>query len=389
MRYSVERLMAPARDGVLVPVSIVYRKPFVRNGERPLLEYAYGSYGYSIEPTFSSTRISLLDRGIVYAIAHVRGGQEMGRHWYDAGKMKQKMNTFHDFIDVAEFLVRERYTSTDRLAAHGGSAGGLLMGVIANLRPDLFEVIVADDGSGADTRTLLHEIARDYPTALRHVWQEHRGFRVGEARNRAVAAARGDYVIFLDGDMLPQADFVADHLAAARPRCFTQGMRALAGPELTERLLATRTIDVAPFARGLGARRNAWRLSVANLLRRPRAFGRKLPMSCNQGFWRDDLLCVNGFDERMSGWGREDTELALRCYRAGIRRLQLRYAAIAVHLHHRPRGDGNAATPNDSYLAESELSGRVRCELGIDRHLTEFTAPPSDLRAAAERPACA
>jgi oligopeptidase B len=142
--YEVERLMAPARDGTPVPLSLVYRKPLVRDGARPLLLYAYGAYGYTLEPTFSSTRISLLDRGFVYAIAHIRGGQEMGRAWYDDGKMMKKMNTFTDFIDCAEFLVRERYTSRDRLVAHGGSAGGLLMGAVANMRPDLFRAIVAD-----------------------------------------------------------------------------------------------------------------------------------------------------------------------------------------------------------------------------------------------------
>jgi oligopeptidase B len=142
--YQVERLMATARDGTKVPVSLVYRKPFVRDGKRPLLLYAYGSYGSTTEPTFSSNRFSLVDRGFVYAIAHVRGGQEMGRAWYDDGKMMRKMNTFFDFIDCAEFLVREKYTSTDRLAANGGSAGGLLMGAITNLRPDLFHTVVAD-----------------------------------------------------------------------------------------------------------------------------------------------------------------------------------------------------------------------------------------------------
>jgi oligopeptidase B len=142
--YVVERLEATARDGTRVPISLVYRAPFVRDGERPLLLYAYGSYGYTLEPTFSSMRVSLLDRGFAFAIAHVRGGQEMGRAWYDDGKMLCKMNTFTDFIDCAEHLVRERYTSTDRLAANGGSAGGLLMGVVANLRPDLFRTIVAD-----------------------------------------------------------------------------------------------------------------------------------------------------------------------------------------------------------------------------------------------------
>lgn len=143
-RYAVDRVMVPARDGVAVPVSIVYRKPLKRDGSRPLLLYAYGSYGYTLEPTFGSTRISLLDRGVVYAIAHIRGGQEMGRSWYDDGKMMKKMNTFFDFVDCAEYLVRERYTSRDRLIAHGGSAGGLLMGAVANLRPDLFHAIVAD-----------------------------------------------------------------------------------------------------------------------------------------------------------------------------------------------------------------------------------------------------
>ncbi len=142
--YAVERLMAPARDGVRVPISLVYRKPLDRDGKRPLLLYAYGSYGYTMEPTFSTQRISLLDRGFVYALAHIRGGQEMGRGWYDDGKMMKKMNTFTDFIDCAEYLARESYTSVGAITAHGGSAGGLLMGAIANLRPDLWRAVVAD-----------------------------------------------------------------------------------------------------------------------------------------------------------------------------------------------------------------------------------------------------
>jgi oligopeptidase B len=142
--YTVERTYATARDGTRVPVSMVYRKGLVRDGSRPLLLYAYGSYGSTTEPTFSSIRFSLIDRDVTYAIAHIRGGQEMGRQWYDDGKMMKKMNTFTDFIDVADHLVREGYTSRDRLVAHGGSAGGLLMGVIANMRPELFRAIVAD-----------------------------------------------------------------------------------------------------------------------------------------------------------------------------------------------------------------------------------------------------
>jgi len=141
--YVSERVHAPARDGVSVPVSLVYRKGTLINGSAPLLQYAYGSYGYSTEPGFSSSRLSLLDRGFIYAIAHIRGGQEMGRHWYDDGKMLKKMNTFTDFIDVSKFLISQKYTSADKLFAMGGSAGGLLMGAIANLRPDLYRGLVA------------------------------------------------------------------------------------------------------------------------------------------------------------------------------------------------------------------------------------------------------
>jgi oligopeptidase B len=136
--------MAPARDGAQVPVSILLKKGARLDGSSPLLLYAYGSYGATTEATFISNMFSLVDRGVIYAIAHVRGGQEMGRDWYDSGKMMKKKNTFNDFIDVAEYLVRNSYTKPDRLVANGGSAGGLLMGVVANMRPDLFKAIVAD-----------------------------------------------------------------------------------------------------------------------------------------------------------------------------------------------------------------------------------------------------
>jgi oligopeptidase B len=141
-QYDVQRRMAPSRDGVQVPVSILKKKSVA--GPSPLLLYAYGSYGATTEPTFNSNVFSLVDRGMVYAIAHVRGGQEMGRQWYDDGKMMNKKNTFNDFIDVAEYLVKTDYTRPDRLVANGGSAGGLLMGAVANMRPDLFKAIVAD-----------------------------------------------------------------------------------------------------------------------------------------------------------------------------------------------------------------------------------------------------
>ncbi|CAN5485337.1 oligopeptidase B [soil metagenome] len=142
--YQTERVMTTARDGAKVPVSLVYRKDkFKKDGTNPCLLYAYGSYGSSMYATFSSNRLSLLDRGFVYAIAHVRGGQEMGGQWYDDGKMMKKKNTFNDFIDCSEYLVANRYAAKDKLFAYGGSAGGLLMGAITNMRPDLYKGVIA------------------------------------------------------------------------------------------------------------------------------------------------------------------------------------------------------------------------------------------------------
>lgn len=136
--YVTERVYAIAKDGVKVPISIVYKKTTSKDGSAPLLLYGYGSYGASMDATFSSARLSLLDRGFVYAIAHIRGGQEMGRQWYEDGKMMKKKNTFTDFIDCGEFLIKEKYTSKGHLYAAGGSAGGLLMGAVANMAPDLW-----------------------------------------------------------------------------------------------------------------------------------------------------------------------------------------------------------------------------------------------------------
>jgi len=141
--YESKRIWVPARDGVQVPVSLVYKKGTKFDGSVPMLLYAYGSYGFSVDPGFSSGRLSLLDRGFIYAQASIRGGGELGEPWRDAGRMMKKMNTFNDFIDVAEYLEKNKYTSRDRLIIEGGSAGGLLMGAVTNMRPDLFKAVVA------------------------------------------------------------------------------------------------------------------------------------------------------------------------------------------------------------------------------------------------------
>ncbi len=155
--YVTERIYATAKDGTQIPISIVYKKGFVKDGSHPLLEYGYGSYGNSIDASFSSARLSLLDRGFAFAIAHIRGGQEMGRQWYEDGKMMKKKNTFTDFIDCGEFLIQQKYTSKGHLYAQGGSAGGLLMGAVVNMSNELWNGIIAQVPFVDVVNTMLDE----------------------------------------------------------------------------------------------------------------------------------------------------------------------------------------------------------------------------------------
>ena len=155
--YTTERVFATAKDGTKIPISLVYKKGFEKNGKNPVLLYGYGSYGNSMEATFSSARLSLLDRGFAFAIGHIRGGQEMGRQWYEDGKMMKKINTFTDFIDAGEFLVKEKYTSPKHLYAQGGSAGGLLMGAVVNMKPELWNGVIAQVPFVDVVNTMLDE----------------------------------------------------------------------------------------------------------------------------------------------------------------------------------------------------------------------------------------
>jgi oligopeptidase B len=141
--YFEERIWATAKDGTKIPISMVYRKGVNKNGKNPLLLYAYGSYGHSMDATFSSTRLTLLDRGFIFAIAHIRGGEDLGRQWYEDGKLLKKKNTFTDFIECSKYVIEQKYTSPEHLYAEGGSAGGLLMGAIVNMAPELYHGIIA------------------------------------------------------------------------------------------------------------------------------------------------------------------------------------------------------------------------------------------------------
>ncbi|WP_189441836.1 glycosyltransferase family 2 protein [Rhodanobacter panaciterrae] len=242
-----------------------------------------------------------------------------------------------------------------------------------------YEVIVTDDGSQPATRELLERIARDYPVRLVHLWQPDDGARMSRARNRAIAAAQGDYIILLDGDMVAERHFVADHRSFARSGCFVQGSRVLTNAALTRRMLEGGLVMPGFFSRGIERRRHTLRLpALARWYARPGTKRRGIK-SCNMAFWRDDLLRVNGFNEAMTGWGREDTELAARAFHAGLLRRELRFSALATHLYHRTRKH-IVDNPNDRIVDDTRARQLIRCEFGLDQHLSEFATAAVDLR---------
>lgn len=255
----------------------------------------------------------------------------------------------------------------------------VLESVAAQTRlPD--EVLIADDGSGPETAAVIARAGARFPVLLKHVWQEDLGFRAARARNRGIAASKGDYIVLLDGDMLVHPDFIADHLMLAERGFFLQGGRLKANDEESQRLLAGSKPVYAPWVKANfhefdGTKRlYAFRAPLlARWKARSRSGGRV--MSCNTSFWRDDLLRVNGFDERMEGYGAEDRELVVRLENAGLRRRALKWCALAMHLEHRSRAQDDVndpGLPNNRLLQASIEQHLVRCELGIDQHLPEF-----------------
>ncbi len=258
----------------------------------------------------------------------------------------------------------------------------VLRSVAAQTRlPD--DIVVADDGSTAETAQVIERLAGELALPLRHVWQEDHGFRAARCRNRGIAAARGDYVVLIDGDMLLHPAFIADHLALASPGVFLQGGRLKATAAESKRLLRGGRPRFAPWMAGCfhdfdGTRRlyAFHQLALARWKARARNGGRV--MSCNMSFWREDLLRVNGFDERMEGYGAEDRELAARLENIGLRRRQLKWAALAVHLWHRSRAQPNVddlSLPNNRLFLATCTQALTRCAQGIDGHLDLLADP--------------
>jgi glycosyltransferase involved in cell wall biosynthesis len=242
------------------------------------------------------------------------------------------------------------------------------------------EIIIADDGSGEETARLVASWSGQLPVPLRHIWQENQGFRAGRSRNRAIAAARCEYVLLVDGDMVMDPRFVEDHERAAAPGQFVQGVRVSTNSACATRMLEHRLTSVGLFTRGLRRPHLAVR---SHFLSRHLSRGYlTMPRvkSCNQGHWRADLIAVNGFNEMMKGWGPEDKECAARLMNANVRPLQLRFSALAIHLHHPSRAPVGA-NPNDAILHATLASRSTRCNLGLDQHLAEFaTGIPSGAR---------
>jgi glycosyltransferase involved in cell wall biosynthesis len=232
------------------------------------------------------------------------------------------------------------------------------------------EVLVADDGSGAATTEVVRAFvprfaARGVP--LQHVWHPDEGFRAAAIRNRALAAARGDYILLIDGDCILHRDFVRSHLAFARPGRFVQGTRVLLSERRAARALARGDIRFGPFERGVGNRANAlslgWLSPFVPTPRDPLTGVR----SCNMGFWRADAVRVNGFNERFIGWGREDSEFVARLVTAGVRRRKLKFGGIMYHLWH-PERSREALETNDELLRAVRDAGTVRAEDGMDQY---------------------
>jgi glycosyltransferase involved in cell wall biosynthesis len=233
------------------------------------------------------------------------------------------------------------------------------------------EVLVADDGSGEPTADVVRRFSdrfRARGVALHHVWHTDRGFRAAEIRNRALATARGAYILLVDGDCLLHPDFTRSHMAFARRGTLVQGTRVLLSERRSARALAERQTRFHPFEAGISNRANAvsarW---LSRLVRSPRD-----PLSgvrsCNMGFWREDATRVNGFNERFVGWGREDSEFVARMTRAGVRRRKLKFGGIVYHLWH-PERPRDALSANDELLARVRESGTSRAVEGMDKYL--------------------
>lgn len=244
----------------------------------------------------------------------------------------------------------------------------LLSVVKQELMPD--EIIIADDGSTDDTRKLVNTFQKEIQVPIKHVWQPDEGFQLGKIRNKAMAVAQGEYLIQVDGDLILHPYFIKDHLSAARPNHFVGGSRVLIDKNLSLDLLQKKRTDLSLFTNGIGNHFNG--LHMPGLAKFIELFkketGRYNLRGCNMSFWKKDIIAVNGYNEDIHGWGREDTELVIRLYNAGIKRVFFKLQGIVYHLYHQEY-DRSHLIQNDEIVQAAVASNVTRCIKGIDQYL--------------------
>ena len=247
------------------------------------------------------------------------------------------------------------------------------------------EILIADDGSGISTRDVVKHFENISPVPVHHIWHEDRGFRLAAIRNKAIAASSGEYVIQIDGDLILHRHFIQDHIIFARKGCFVTGSRGIITEMLTQKVLNGEITSLSPLMKGISSSNNAVRSPIASLLYL--TFGpTRSPRGCNMAFWREDLIRVNGYDERFNGWGYEDAEICIRLKNCGIKQRCMKFRGIVFHLHHN-LAERSGSDVNEQRYRETIRDHRLRCEQGIDRHAirqTSATAPETDRKSPGE-----
>lgn len=236
------------------------------------------------------------------------------------------------------------------------------------------EVVIGDDGSKQPTTDLIKRFQRDFPVPLKHIWQEDTGFRAGAIRNKAIAACSGEYIVMIDGDMVLSPHFIADHKAYVENGSFLQGSRVILGPDYSQAMLANSTIFESEklsyphvLTSDIGNRKNTLRCSLLTKRLLNAKQNDKGIRTCNFSAWKQDLITVNGFNESIEGWGREDAELAIRLMNSGVERRNIKFSATAYHLYHK-ENDRGSLIKNDALLSKTKKQKLVRCDKGLDQY---------------------
>jgi glycosyltransferase involved in cell wall biosynthesis len=232
------------------------------------------------------------------------------------------------------------------------------------------EILIADDGSGEDTRRLISDFEEKIPVPVKHIWHADEGFQLGKIRNKAMAAATGDYLIQIDSDLVLHPYFIGDHLHKARAGHFIGGSRVLLSEHLSKQALQNNQLQFSLWGKGVKNKFNGLHLPAVaafiELLKKEK--GLYNLRGCNMSFWKKDIITVNGYNESISGWGREDTELAIRLYNSGVKRVFFKLQGIAYHLYHK-ENDRSRFDQNDKILQSTLEHQLTRCEKGIDQYL--------------------